>query len=109
MTSKIETYLGFCIRARKAIFGADDIEAQKKGVKVIVCDASLAENSFKKICKAKERFQCPVLITEKDCLGELLHRPAVKAVAVKDEHLAAAIITAAESEPKIKFYSGGNN
>ena len=109
MTSKIETYLGFCIRARKAIFGADDIETQKKGVKVIVCDNALAENSFKKIYKAKERFHCPVLITETGVLGELLHKPAVKAVGVKDEHLAAAIITAAESEPKIKFYSGGNN
>jgi hypothetical protein len=50
-----------------------------------------------------------VFLTEENYLGELLHRPAVKAVAVKDEHLAAAIITAAESEPRIKLYSGGNN
>ena len=109
MNSKMETYLGFCIRARKAIFGVDDIEAQKRGVKVIVCDGALAENSLKTIHKAKERFHCPVFLTEENYLGELLHRPAVKAVAVKDEHLAAAIITAAESEPRIKLYSGGNN
>ena len=107
--SKIETYLGFCVRARKAVFGADDIEAQKKGIKLIVCDSAISENSLKKIYTAKERFHCPLLITETDCLGELLHKPAVKAVGIKDEHLAAAIISTAENEPKFKFYSGGNN
>ena len=28
--NKIETYLGFCIRARKIVFGVDSIETQKK-------------------------------------------------------------------------------
>lgn len=107
--SKIETYFGFCVRARKAVFGTDDIESQKKGVKLIVCDNSLSENSLKKIYKAQERFHCPLLMAETDCLGELLHKPAVKAVGIKDEHLAAAILVAAEHEPKFKFYSGGNN
>ncbi len=108
-TSKLETYFGFCIRARKAVFGTDDIEAQRRGVKLIVVDDSLAENARKKICKAQERFRCPMLIADAETLGELLHRPAVKAVGIKDEHLAAAIVSVAENEPKFKFYSGGNN
>ena len=107
--SKIETYLGFCVRARKIAFGADDIETLKKGVFLIVCDQSIGPNTFKTIEKAREKFSCPLLITQQGSLGALLHKPAVKAVAIKDEHLASAIVESAKSEPGLKLYSGGNN
>lgn len=105
--SKIETYLGFCIRAGKAVFGVDYIEQQKKGVKLIIVDEMMAENSLKKILKEQQRFSCPLYVTQKEYLGELLHRPTVKAVGIKDENLAAAIESAVPSEPKLKLYSGG--
>lgn len=107
--SKIETYLGFGIRARKMIFGTDDIEAQRKGVCLIVCDSGIADNSFKTIIKAQERLGCPLLLTETGLLGELLHKPAVKAAALKDKNLAAAILSVAEGESQFKLYSGGSN
>ena len=109
MKSKLETYLGFCVRARKLAYGTDDIAAQKRGVKLIVCDEALSENALKKMGKEAERFACPLLIAEEETLGAYLYKPAVKAVGVKDEHLAAAIVNAVENEPKFKFYSGGNN
>ena len=34
-TSKIQTYIGFCIRARKIIFGAEMIERHKKGIPLL--------------------------------------------------------------------------
>ena len=52
--SKIETYLGFCIRARKIVFGIDEIEQQRKGVYLIICDGTLGSNSLKVAQKAKE-------------------------------------------------------
>ena len=107
--SKIETYLGFCVRARKIAFGADDIETLKKGVFLIVCDQSMSPNSFKTIEKAREKFSCPLLITPADLLGTLLHKPAVKAVAIKDKHLALAILSVANGEPQFKLYSGGTD
>lgn len=108
MINKIQTYLGFCIRAGKLVYGTDNIEKQKKGVKLIVCDKALAENALGKMGRESKRFSCPLLLTPKNTLGALLHRPAVKAVGIKDEHLAAAIKTAAEHEPTLEFYSGGN-
>lgn len=107
--SKIETYLGFCVRARKISFGAEQAGAEKRGVFLLLSDEKLSENSFKILQKAKEKFACPLLIADEGILGELLHRPAVKAAAIKDKNLAAAILSAATGEPQWKLYSGGNN
>ena len=107
--SKIETYLGFCIRSRKIIFGAEMIEKQKKGVYLLVIDGGIGKNSLKPILKAKETLGCPLYITDEGALAEWVHRPAVRAVAITDEHLASAMLSAAESEPKFKLSSGGNN
>lgn len=109
MTSKIESYLGFCIRSRKIVFGAESIERQKRGVYLLIADGAIGKNSLKPTLAAKERLGCPLLMTDANVLGELLHRPAVKAVAITDDHLASAILSVAENEPQFKLYSGGNN
>ncbi len=105
--NKIETYLGFCIRARKLIFGTEMISRQKKGVKLLIFDGGMGANSLKIMVKAQETLGCPLLQTEAGALGAWLHRPAVKAVAVTDDSLAKAILGAVDT--KMKFYSGGNN
>lgn len=106
--SKIETYLGFCIRSGKIVFGTDNIEKQKKGIFLIISDGEIGQNSFKIVCKCMDKFTCPLLISDNGILGEYLHRPAVKAVAITDKNLASAIL-AVDSEPQFKLYSGGNN
>lgn len=106
--SKIETYLGFCIRARKIVFGVDDVEKQKRDVFLLVADETLGTSSMKTMLKAQETFSCPLYVTPKGVLGEILHRAAVKAAAIKDKNLALAICAAA-SEPQFKLYSGGNH
>ncbi len=107
--SKVSAYLGFCIRARKILFGVDNVEKQKKGVCLLIADENISENSLKNILKTKEKFACPLLIAEAEHLGELVHRPSVKVVGVTDKNLASAILSAANDEAKLKFYSGGNN
>ena len=106
---KISAYLGFCIRSGKIVFGVDLAEALKKGVHLLIADSTLSENSMKVLVKLKEKFSCPLLVTEGVSLSELLHRPAVKAAAVKDKNLASAILTASASDAQYKLYSGGNN
>jgi len=106
---KISTYLGFCIRSGKIVFGVDRAEALKKGVHLLIADSTLSENSMKVLVKLKEKFSCPLLVTEGVSLSELLHRPAVKAAAGKDKNLASAILTASASDAQYKLYSGGNN
>ncbi len=108
--SKLETYLGFCIRARKIIFGTEMISRQKRGVKLLIMDGNIGANSLKVMLKAKETLGCPLLRTEEaGALGEWLHKPAVKAAAITDDSLSAAILSVAENGRQIKLYSGGNN
>ena len=109
MTEKIGAYLGFCIRSGKIIYGIDEIEKQKKGVYLLLADGALSENSLKVVEKSRERLACPCLVTENGLLGELLHKPAVKAVALKDKNLSSAILSAAEKSSKLKFISGGKD
>lgn len=106
--SKIETYLGFCIRARKIIFGAEMIEKQRKGVFLLVVDGNIGKNSLKSVVRAQEKLQCPLYMTAEGALGEWTHRPNVKAAAITDKNLASAMCKNAEGEPKFKLYSGGN-
>ena len=107
--SKIETYLGFSIRSRQIIFGAEMIERKKKGVYLLVIDGGIGKNSLKTILQAQEKLSCPLYITDEGALAEWVRRPAVKAVAITDKNLASAMIKCAEGEPKFKSYSGGNN
>lgn len=106
---KIGAYLGFCIRSGNIVFGVDRAESVKKGIYLLIADGTLSENSMKSLVKLKERFNCPLLVTEGTELGELLHRPAVKAAAIKDKNLASAVLAAAEGDTSYKLYSGGNN
>ena len=108
-TTKIETYLGFCIRARKIIFGVEMIERQKKGIYLLMADGAIGKNSLKPTVQAQEKFGCPLIMTEENLLGEILHRPAVKAIAITDESLASAIVAEAKKQSQFTFYSGGNN
>ncbi len=96
--NKIESYLGFCIRSRKILFGAEMIERQKKGVYLLICDGAIGKNSLKSVVKAKQTLSCPLYQTEEGALGEWTRRPSVKAVAILDEHLAAAILSVAEGQ-----------
>lgn len=106
---KIQTYLGFCIRSGKITFGVDGIESLRKGVVLLLADEALGESSFKTLKKLQEKFSCEMILCPRGELGELLHRPAVKAVAIKDKHLADAILSVADGEPQLKIYSGGTN
>ena len=106
MNGKLSSYLGFCIRSGKICYGVDDIEQHRKRVYLLIMDESLGESSKKTMLKSQERFGCPLLVAEAGVLGELLHKPAVKAVAIKDNHLASAILSVVGGETKLKIYGG---
>ena len=105
---KIEAYLGFCIRCGRISFGVDDMEKQKKTF-LLIADESLGESSLKTVKKLQEKFGCKLLMGKSGVLGGLLHKPAVKAVAIKEKNLAEAILSVVSGEFDFKIYSGGNN
>ena len=105
---KIEAYLGFCIRAGKITFGVDGISQLKKGVKLLLVDGALGESSLKEMKRSQEKFGCSLWTLKAGLLGELLHRPSVKAVAIKDGNLASAIEKEAEGKQEFTLNCGGH-
>ena len=109
---KIETYLGFCIKSGKAVFGLDRAETLKRPAALLLADQSFSDGSMKRAQRLAAKFRCPLMICEGVALGELLHRPACKLVAVLEKNLAAAILSAAERNDNFKLLKevgiGGN-
>lgn len=91
--NKIETYLGFALRAGKVALGLNSVELIKRGVSCLILDEDAAKNSHKEARKLRVKFGCP-LIVMKD-LGALLKREGCKVIAIKDPSLAEAILKAA--------------
>ena len=87
---KIETYLGFALRAGKVTLGLNSIEALKKGVYCMLLDEGAQKNSQKQARKLHERLRCPLVVIEG--LGALIKREGCKVVAVRDPSLAGAIL-----------------
>ncbi len=100
--TKIETYLGFCIRAGKAVFGVDRMETLKRA-DLLVIDSSLADGSAGKVKRLAEKLKCPLVVFEGVTLGEVLHRPACKAMAITQKNLAEAILAEVKSNTDFKL------
>ncbi len=94
--SKTASYLGFARRAGKLTLGVQAAETIKKGVFLLVADETVAKNSRKVIEKLQARFACP-LIFVRDLEG-MTGKSACKLAALRDEHLAAAILRENKNE-----------
>lgn len=97
MAGKVESYIGFCLRARKIALGAGSIDVLKKGVYLIIVCSTASENTFKLALKYKNRFSCPLMIC-KTGLENAVHKPTCKIAAVRDFQLADAMIKNADED-----------
>ena len=94
--NKIESYLGFALRAGKVTLGLNSIEMLKKGVFCMLLDGDAQKNSQKQARKEAMRLNCPLVIVKG--LGALVKREGIKVIAVKDFSLAGAILSEAEKQ-----------
>ena len=94
--TKIESYLGFALRAGKLALGLNTVETLKKGVYCILLDEGAAKNSQKQARKQAVRLSCPLIVI-KD-LGALVKREGCRVVALQEESLAGAILHEAERQ-----------
>lgn len=88
--AKLAAYIGFSIKAGKAIFGADNI--YKTSPRVVLIDKTLADNTLKKLQARCQVLSIPLITLTG--LGDLISKPSCKAVGIKEPNLAKAIITA---------------
>ena len=91
MNNKLETYLGFALKANKVVFGFDNLCETKKKVKLVVCSPSVNDKVKQKLillCKHKKWY----LIETLDLLENLIHRDNCKVEGILDDNLSSAIM-----------------
>lgn len=79
--AKIETMIGFAIKANKIIYGAERIYSNKKARLIIICH-TLADNSKKKLLE--KRLQNQQIILSKILLEDIVYKTNCKAIAITD-------------------------
>lgn len=91
-TNKIASYLGLCRRAGKLTLGVNAVSSVRGGVYLLVADERVSQNTRKEIEKLQKKFSCPLIFLAD--LGEKVGSEARMLAAVREEHLAAAILAA---------------
>ena len=97
MAGKVESYIGFCLRARKIALGAGSIDVLNKGVYLIIVCSTASENTFKLALKYKNRFSCPLIVCNVG-LENAVHKTSCKIAAIRDFQLADAIVKNADED-----------
>ena len=91
MRSKIASYLGLARRAGKLTLGVN-AAATVKHCDLLVADRAIGPNSRKEAEKLQKKLGCPLIFVEE--LGEAVGKSGCMLAAVREEHLAKAIIEA---------------
>ncbi len=86
--NKIKTYVGFCIRSGKVIFGTDNMLLSKK-VKIAIYDSSLSENALSKLRRHSEEWKYQLI--EAEGLAEITHKDNCRVIGIKKGSLAEQI------------------
>ncbi|MDE6504562.1 MAG: hypothetical protein K2L42_01690 [Clostridia bacterium] len=103
--SKIEAYVGFCLKSGKITRGSGAVSTLKNGVYLIIVDGTAAKNTQKLAVKFKKRFSCPLLICKGD-FGSIVNKDGCKLVAIRDAGLAKAILSV--NDDNYELYFGGD-
>lgn len=89
-SSKAETFVGFCVKARKIRFGANTLSTLKRAYLILVCKTA-SDNTLTAAAKYAARYRCAALRASGRTLGEIAHKEGVKIAAITDKALAEAV------------------
>ena len=104
MQSKVQSYIGFCKRARKITLGSSAVGALRGEVYLLLLDKNAAKNSLRYALKYKRKFNCPLLVCG-DNFEELVGKPNCRLAAIREKSLANAILNS--GEPGYELYTEG--
>ncbi len=92
MQSKDVSLIGFAVKARKVVFGLNQIEHCRKRVYLMIICHTASQNTKSAALSLARKMGAPALGTKGVLLEEIVSKPNCKSVAVTDEELAAAIM-----------------
>ena len=104
--SKVRSYIGFCIKARKITLGSNAIGTLSGGVYLLILDKNAAKNSLRFALKFKKRFNCPLILCN-ESLEDVVCKKECRLAAIRDKNLADAIINSGDINYEL-FTEGGD-
>lgn len=87
---KVDSLLGFAVKAGKLLYGSDTLETARKAVYLIVLCGTTAENTRKKVLELAAKKNIPVLEAQ-NALQDTVTRCNCKVIAVTDRQMANAM------------------
>ena len=95
--SKLETYIGFSIKAGKCRFGLNTVEGLKRAKLIIVCKTA-SENTKSQALKISKKLGCQLKVTLEKTLDDYTYRQNCKIIALEDASLSKAILENCQKE-----------
>lgn len=87
---KVDSLLGFAVKAGKLLYGSDTLETARKAVYLIVMCGTTAENTRKKVLELAAKKNIPVLEAQ-NALQDTVTRCNCKVIAITDRQMANAM------------------
>ncbi len=88
---KIESYIGFAIKSRNIIFGADNILKSRKKMYLILITDTINRTSAKKINAIKDEYKIPLITIDDKSMTMYVKKENCKCLAILDKNLANAV------------------
>ena len=89
--SKVETFIGFAIRAGKFRLGVNAISTLKKAELLIMC-STISQNSIKDAVKLAKKFRAKIILSKTHLLEDLVGKEHCKLMAITDRALSEAVL-----------------
>ena len=90
--SRIKTFVGFSIKARKCLFGYDQVYSSGKA-KVVLYSADTAPKAILRLTRYCEEYSIPCYICQPNDINDYVSRVGVKVIGITEQSLADAVIS----------------
>ena len=89
---KIESILGFAVRAGKIIYGFDNIELLRKKRYLIILDNSVSQRLQRHCTEFAKSRHLPLLLIKHKKIEDVVHKFKCKVIAITDKQMSQAIM-----------------
>ena len=90
---KIKAYVGFSIKSREIVFGADNLEKAKKKLKLIMVSKKLSESSKRGLEQLSKSLGLKIITFSDKDFNFIADSDRIKVVAITSQSLADAILS----------------
>lgn len=104
--SKAESYIGFAIKANKAVIGYNAIVATRAKKYLLICCNSASYNAIDKIIKLAHKERCPLAMLYSGSLEGITGKKNCKVLAICDRQFAEAL--QAVFDAQLNVFDGGS-